>query len=204
MHQARWSVTGRHLATVQRPLACFLLSDRLKETSDYWSVQGQRGNLFGRQSVSGNLHKMLITLSPALQLSLSVSDCEWLSHCSALYHSPRGATGTKGGTSCRFKRMCSAQLVRLLLGLSFFFSSIYAVIEKLLQMYYREQCCQSIEKGSLLSKSVFILPVLATSMWDSWNKITLCVQLVPVQNKCSVIQEVCVGLLLCWTAALVA
>lgn len=121
MHQARWSVTGRHLATVQRPLACFLLSDRLKETSDYWSVQGQRGNLFGRQSVSGNLHKMLITLSPALQLSLSVSDCEWLSHCSALYHSPRGATGTKGGSSCRFKRMCSAQLVRLLLGLSFFF-----------------------------------------------------------------------------------
>lgn len=30
--------------------------------------------------------------------------CEWLSHCGALYNSPGAATGTKEGSSCRFKK----------------------------------------------------------------------------------------------------
>lgn len=91
--------------------------------------------------------KMLITLSPALQLSLGVSDCEWLSHCGALHHSHRAATGTKGGSSCRFKKdvfstACEAAV--WIIFFFFFFFPICAVIEKLLQMYCREQCCQSI------------------------------------------------------------
>lgn len=144
MHQARLSVTVRHLSTVQLPLACFLLSDRLKNPLGLWSVQGQHSSLLRRQSAGGNLHQMLITLSPTLQLSLSVSDCEWLSHCSALYQSPGDATGTKGGSSCRFKKDVFSTACEAVVRIIFFFPHLRCD-RKLLQMYHHKQCCQSIQ-----------------------------------------------------------
>lgn len=82
-------MTERHLTAVEDPLASFLLSDLYKKLG-LWSVQGQ----------CGNLCKMLITLFLALLLSLSMSDCERLSH----YCFSGAATGTKEGISCRFKK----------------------------------------------------------------------------------------------------
>lgn len=93
-----------------------------------WSVQGQCGSLLGRLNACGNLCKMLITLLLALELSLSTSKGEWLSHCGALDCFP--GAGTKGGgevwvwggtAQAGLRRMCSAQPVRLLLGLMLFF-----------------------------------------------------------------------------------
>lgn len=75
-------------------------------------------------------------------------DCERLSHCSV----PRAAPGTDGPAPAGLRRMCSAESVRLLLGLSSFSN----LIGNLFQMYYHEHCCQSIqiseegEKRSLL------------------------------------------------------
>lgn len=123
-----------------------------------------------------------------------MSVCEWLSHCGELYHSPGAATGTKWGSSCRFKKDVFSTACETAVRIIFFFlfAPICAVMEKLLQMWYHEQCCQSIQltlqevkKGSLLSfwlrfpltvlKSGFILPVLASHMLDGRNKNILCI-----------------------------
>lgn len=81
-----------------------------------WSVQGQGGAHLGRESAGDNLCTMLTTFLPALLLSSTVSDCEGLSHSGALDHHPNDGFGTKGAAPVSLKRMCSAQLVRLLLG----------------------------------------------------------------------------------------
>ena len=83
-------------------------------------MQGQISSLLGSQNAGGDLRKMLITLLPALQLSLSVSDvrgCHIAVHFTIL---PEPPLELKGAAPAGLRRMCSAQLVRLLLGLSFF------------------------------------------------------------------------------------
>lgn len=110
-----------------------------------WSVQGQSGSLLRSQNACGCLCKMLITLLLAVQLSVSMSDWEWLSHCGVLYHFPGAATGTKGGSSCRFKKDVFSTACEVAVRIIFLFSFICAVIENLLQMRYQEQCCQSIQ-----------------------------------------------------------
>lgn len=83
-------MTARHLTAVQNLLARFLLSDRLRTPQIVVSARSAR-RPFSELSAGSDPREMLIALSPALHLSLRVSDREWLS----LQHPP--ATGTKGG-----------------------------------------------------------------------------------------------------------
>lgn len=163
-----------------------------------WSVQGQHGGLLGRQSAGGNLREMLITLSPALQLFLGVSDCEWLSHCGALYHSPGAATGTKGGSSCRFKKDVFSTVCEAAVRIISLPPPIYSVIEKASPNVLSwavlpintalpargKRGVAAVNSASVplpIPKSGFILPASASFMWDSRNKNTLLVQEFGVQ-----------------------
>lgn len=113
--------TSRHCAV---PISLFPPFWSLKNPLGLWSVQGQISSILGSQNAGGDLRKMLITLSPALQLSLSVSDvrgCYIAVHFTIL---PEPPLELKGAAPAGLRRMCSAQLVRLLLGLSFFPQSV--------------------------------------------------------------------------------
>lgn len=143
--------TSHHCAA---PISLFPPFWSPKKALGLWSVQGQRGGILGRQNAGSSPCEMLITLSPALQLSLSAPDCEWLSHCGALNHFPKAATGTKGGSSCRFKKDVFSTACETAVRIIFLFSP-HLRCDRIAS---REQCCQSIrlslhevKKGSLLS-----------------------------------------------------
>lgn len=101
-----------------------------------------------------------------------------------------------GAARAGLRKMCSAQLVRLLLGLSFFFPPICGVIEKLRQIYYHEvpintahsargkEGVSAVIPASVplpLPNSGFILLVLASFMLDCETKNILCVQELSIQ-----------------------